>query len=72
MISNFHLLLDQILRLGERANELFTLLPLQVPHLVLVHNTGNSKLLLLSLELVLLVDQLLPQDALLVIKVQEH
>jgi len=72
MISNFHLLLDQVLGLGERADELFTLLPLQVPHLVLVHYTGNFELLLFCLELVLLVDQLLPQDALLVIQVQEH
>jgi hypothetical protein len=71
VISNFHLLLYKVLRLDERANELFTLLSLQVPHLVLVYYTGNFELLLLCLEFVLLVDQLLPQDALLVIQVQE-
>ena len=53
-----HLLLDQVLGLNERANELVSLLTFQDPNLVLMHHVGLLKLLFLSLKLVLLVDEI--------------
>lgn len=56
VITDFHLLLDKVLRLDEGADELVSLLSLQVPHLVLVDDIGNFERFLLRLEFVLLVD----------------
>ena len=72
VITDLHLLLDQVLRLDEGANELVPLFFLQITHLVLMDYIGNLKLLFLRLKLVLLVYQLLSENSLLVIKVQEH
>lgn len=72
MVTDLHLLLNQVLRLDERANELLALLSLEVAHFILVHDIGDLELLLSGLELVLLVDKFLSQDALLVIEVEEH
>jgi hypothetical protein len=72
VITDLHLLLDQVLRLHEGANELVPLFFLQITHLVLMDYIGNFELLFLRLKLVLLVNQLLSENSLLVVKVQEH
>ena len=56
VVTDLHLLLDQVLGLNERANELVSLLTLQDPDFVLMHHVGLLELLFLGLELVLLVD----------------
>ena len=71
VVTNLHLLLDQVLGLNERANELVSFLTLQDPNLVLVHHVGLLKLLFLGLKFVLLVDELLAKDSFLIIQVEE-
>ena len=71
VVTNLHLLLDQVLGLNERANELVSLLTFQDPNLVLMHHVGLLKLLFFSLKLVLLVDELLAKDSFLIIQVEE-
>lgn len=56
VVTDLHLLLDQVLGLNERANELVSLLTFQDPDLVLMHHVGLLELLFLGLKLVLLVD----------------
>ena len=71
VVTNLHLLLDQVLSLNERANELVSFLTFQDPDLVLMHHIGLLKLLFLSLKLVLLVNELLAKDSFLIIQVEE-
>ena len=71
VVTNLHLLLDQVLGLNERANELVSLLTFQDPNLVLMHHVGLLKLLFFSLKLVLLVDELLAKYSFLIIQVEE-
>ena len=72
MVTDLHLLFNKVLGLDERANELVALLALQVPHLRLVNDVGDLELLFLRRHLVLLIDELLTQDPLFVVKVEEH
>ena len=67
VVTDLHLLLDQVLGLNERANELVSLLTFQDPDFVLMHHVSLLELLFLGLELMLLVDQFLAQDSFLVI-----
>ena len=71
VVTNLHLLLDQVLGLNERANELVSLLTFQDPNLVLMHHVGLLKLLFFSLKLVLLVDEFLAKYSFLIIQVEE-
>ena len=71
VVTNLHLLLDQVLGLNERANELVSLLTFQDPNLVLMHHVSLLKLLFFSLKLVLLVDELLAKYSFLIIQVEE-
>ena len=71
VVTDLHLLLDQVLGLNERANELVSLLTFQDPDFVLMHHVSLLELLFLGLELMLLVDQFLAQDSFLVIQVEE-
>ena len=71
MVANFHLLFNEILCLNEGAYELFSLFTLQVSYFVLVNYICNLELLFLSLQLMLLVHELLPQDTFLIIEVEE-
>lgn len=71
VVTDLHLLLDQVLGLNERANELVSLLTFQDPDFVLMHHVGLLELLFLGLKLVLLVDQFLAKDSFLVIQVEE-
>lgn len=71
VVTDLHLLLDQVFRLNESANELLALLSLEVAHFILVYDIGDLELLFSGLELVLLVDEFLSQDALLVIEIEE-
>ena len=72
VVADLHLLLDEVFRLDERADELLALFPLKITNLVLVDDIGNFELFLFGLELSLLVDELLSEYALLVVQVQEH
>ena len=72
VITNLHLLFNQVLRLDERPNELFSFLSLQVSDLVLMDNIGFLELPLLGLQLMLLVNEFLPENPLLIIQVKEH
>ena len=67
VITDLHLLFNQVLRLDERPNELFSLLSFQVSDLVLMDNIGFLELPLLGLQLMLLVNELLPENPLLII-----
>ena len=71
VVANFHLLFNEVLSLDERAYELFSLFTLQVSYFVLVNYICNLELLFLSLQLMLLVHELLPQDTFLIIEVEE-
>jgi len=71
VVSNLHLGLDQVLCLRERPNKLVSFFSLERTDLVLVHHIGNLELLLLCLQLSLLVYELLPQDAFLVVEIEE-
>ena len=72
MVANLHLLFDQVFGLNKCPNKLFSLLALEMAYLVLMDNVCNFELLFFGLELMLLVHQLLSQDALLVIEVEKH
>ena len=72
VITNLHLLFNQVLRLDERSNELFSLLSLQVSDLVLMDNICFLELPLLGLQLMLLVNELLPENPLLIVQVKKH
>ena len=72
VITDLHLLFNQVLRLDERPNELFSLLSLQVSDLVLMDNIGFFELPLLGLQFMLLVNELLPENPLLIVQVKEH
>ena len=71
MITDLHLLLDQILGLDERADEFITLFTFQVPNLGLMHSVGLLQLLLSIVQLSLFVDEFLAEDTLLIIEVKE-
>ena len=67
VITDLHLLLNQVLCLDKAANELITFLFLEMSDLVLMDYISDLKLLLLGLKLMLLVYELLSEDALLVV-----
>ena len=71
MVSNLHLLLNQVLCLCKRSNELFSLLSFQLFNLILMYNIRNLKLLLFCCQLLLLIDQFLSQDAFFIVEVKE-
>ena len=72
MITYLHLFFNQVFRLNEGADKLLALLALQVANFVLVDHIGDPQLLLSCLQLVLLVNKLLAEDALLVVQVEEY
>ena len=67
VITNLHLLLNQVLCLDKAADELITFLFLEMSDLVLMDYISDLKLLLFGLKLMLLVYELLSEDALLVV-----
>ena len=69
MVAYFHLLFNKVLGLDKRADKFVALFALQMAHLVLVYYISDLQLLFFSLELVLLVNKFLPQDALFIIQV---
>ena len=71
VVTNLHLLLDQVLGLNERANELVSLFTFQEPDLVLMNHIGLLELLFLGLKLMLLVNELLAEDSFLIIQIEE-
>ena len=71
VVTDLHLLLDQVLGLNERANELVSLLTFQEPDLVLMNYIGLLELLFLGLKLMLLVNELLAEDSFLIIQIEE-
>lgn len=71
MVAYFHLLFNEVLSLDKGAYELISLFALQVSNFILVNYIGNLELLFLSLQLMLLVHELLPQDTFLIIEVEE-
>ena len=71
VVANFHLLFNEVLSLDEGTDELLSLFALQVSNFVLVNYIGNLELLFLSLQLMLLVHELLSQDTFLIIEVEE-
>ena len=72
VVTNLHLLFNQVFRLDERPNELFSLLSFQVSDLVLMDNISFLELPLLGLQLMLLINELLPENPLLIVQVKEH
>ena len=67
VITDLHLSFNQIFRLGERPDELFTFLPLHVANLLFVYDVGHFQFFLFFLQFGLLLDQLLPEDLLFVV-----
>lgn len=70
-ITEFHLLLNEILGLSEGPNELLTLLFLHIVHFLLMLDANSPEVLLFELQLNLLLAELLPQTLLLLVQVQE-
>lgn len=70
-ITELHLLLDQVLCLGERADELVSLFLLHDMHLLLVFDAHSLQVLFFELQFYLLLAQLLSQALLLLVEVQE-
>ena len=67
VITDLHLLFNQVLRLDERPNKLFSLLSFQVSDLVLMDNIGFLKLPLFGLQFMLLINELLPENPLFIV-----
>ena len=72
MVTNLHLLFNQILGLDKSAHKLFSFFALQMTNLVLVDDIGDFELFLFCLQLMLLVNELLAKDSFLVVEVEEH
>ena len=71
VVTDLHLLFNQVLGLNKRANKVVSFLTFEMSDLVLMDNVGNFELLFFSLKLVLLIYKFLPQNALLVVQVEE-
>jgi hypothetical protein len=72
VISDLHLLFNQVLSLGKTSNELLPLFLLQTPSLSLADPVSNLKQLFLLIKLLLLLYELLPEQPLLIVEIDEY